>query len=505
MPPMPFDRFALIAAIVGLGASAPLPSSAQNVDAGALLPGQEAAGFTIAGAAPQLANPGGEARADLDLLLSRLKDKAPIAATVPDLSAYSDGTMIEMNAALDPEADPCVTAVQAALFLDAHLVETGLWEKMQSIDRPLETAAQIAMIWVLPDVFGVTADGLDILAFRKASPVFKALSIGSNALDSHEVLMKNNIGSVEQRQAIWTQEIVQNSIRNGWNEQIISDRRKYLQGKTLEYVGALAELDTTTEAAMTKTETQYQADLAEIERWEQAQYDALRVKYNVKQIWPDTAAVELEAVKTEVTSKGQAARNKRHLNLTEIAKAYDTNATGILQDIAKAQTQQDALVRYARPIARNECESITKTGSLPKVPFLPSDLDTPYDRDAKDETRLTAILALPHDQLIATLDTLGIWPEDKFLSCVCHAAGYGSSGTSQFYHPGTLGTYDKRYSCQHPGDPCIVSGFGCLRHPMPSDPGPWESCAAAAKGESAQTMTDSILFRLAARRRVVKD
>lgn len=505
MTPMPFGRLALIAALMGLGGPAPVPVSAQAVDAAALSPGQEAAGATIAGAAPQLANPGSAARADLDLLWSKVKDKAPIAATVPDLSAYSDGTMIEMNAALNPEADPCITAVQAALFLDAHLVETGLWEKMQSIDRPLETAAQIAMIWVLPDVFGVTADGLDILAFRKASPVFKALSIGANALDSHEVLMKNNIGSVEQRQAIWTQEIVQNSIKNGWNEQIISDRRQYLQGKTLEYVGNLAELDTTTETAMTKAEAQYQADLAKIDQWEQAQYDALRVKYNVRQIWPDTAAVDLQTVKTEVTAKGQAARNKRHLKLTEIATAYDTTATGILQDIARSQTQQDALVRYARPIARNECETIQKTGPLPKVPFLPSGLDTPYDRDAKDDARLTAILALPHDQLIATLDTLGIWPDDRLLSCVCRAAGYGSSGTSQFYHPGTLGTYDKRYSCQQPGDPCIVSGFGCLRHPMPSDPGPWESCAAAAKGDSAQTLTDSILSRLAARRGVAKN
>lgn|GEM_PF-3205057 len=501
----PFDRLALIATIMGLGVSAGLPGSAQTLDAGALSPGQMAAGSTIAGAAPQLANAGGEARVDLDLLLSKVKAKAPIAATVPDLSAYSDATMIEMNATLDPEADPCVTAVQSALFLDAHLVETGLWEKIQSIDRPLETLAQIGMIWALPDVYGVTGDGLDILAFRKASPVFKALSIGTNALQSHEVLMKNTIGSVEQRQAIWTQEIVQNSIKNGWNEQIISDRRKYLAGKTQDYVGALAELDKTTEAAMTKAETQYEADLAAIETWEKAQYDALQLNYNVTRIWPDTAAVDLQAVKTEVVSKGQAARNKRHLKLTEIATAYDTKATALLQDIAKAQTQQDALVRYARPIALKECESITKTGLLPKVPLLPSDLDPPYDRDAKDAARLTAILALPHDQLMATLDALGIWPDDAFLSCVCRAAGYGSSGTSQVYHPGTLGTYDKRYSCQHPGDPCVVSGFGCTRHPLPSDPGPWEKCAAAAKGASGQTVTDAILSRLAARRGVVKD
>src|SRR5690606_24432296 len=128
-----------------------------------------------------------------------------------------------------------------------------------------------------PDVFGVTADGLDVLAFRKASPVFKALSIATNAVSSHEVQMQHNIGSVEQREAIWTQDIVQKSVKYGWDEAVISERRKNLQGKTLDYVGALAKLDTKTEAGMKKIEDAYAADIAGVERWESDQYDALQV------------------------------------------------------------------------------------------------------------------------------------------------------------------------------------------------------------------------------------
>lgn len=495
-----FGQPALFAAITGLGIVCAAALGAQTVDAGALSPGPDATGSAVSGAAAQLANPGGAARVEMKLLMARLAGKGPVAATVADLSSYGDGTMIDMKAAIDPDADPCVASVQAALFLDAHLVETGWWEKLKSIDRPVEATAEILTIWALPDVYGVTADGLGLLSFRKASPVFQALSIGSNALGSYDVLVEHNIGSVEQRQAIWTQEIVQKSIKYGWDEGVISDRRAYLQGKTIEYVAALTDLDQKTETDMNRVETQFNTDIAKIDRWEADQYDALRVKYNVKTIWPENANTELAAIKNEAVSKGQAARNTRHGKLTALATAYDETATRIMQDIAKAETQQDALVRYARPIARNECESIRKDGALPNAPLLPSSLEAPFDRDAKDAARLGAILALPHEQLMTTLDALGIWPEERFLSCVCRAAGYGSSGTAQYYHPGTIGTYDKRYSCQHPGDPCIVSGFGCMRYPMPSDPKPWESCAAAAKGDAAQTVTDSILSRMAARR-----
>jgi hypothetical protein len=85
-------------------------------------------------------------------------------------------------------------------------------------------------------------------------------------------------------------------------------------------------------------------------------------------------------------------------------------------------------------------------------------------------------------------------PQD-FYNCVCRAAGYGSSGTSQYYHPDTIGTYDKRYSCQHPGPPCIVSGYGCSRHPLPSDPEIFESCAAKAGLEGGNPL-DNILTAL---------
>ncbi|MFN3845570.1 MAG: hypothetical protein ACK4RZ_07075 [Paracoccaceae bacterium] len=120
-------------------------------------------------------------------------------------------------------------------------------------------------------------------------------------------------------------------------------------------------------------------------------------------------------------------------------------------------------------------------------------------RTAAQEKVMTELFSLPHDRLMKTLTALGVTPSDDYLSCVCRAAGYGSSSTQQYYHPGTIGDYDKRYSCQHPGDPCIVSGFGCSRHPLPSDPKIWENCAATQRGKDGAAITDAVLAGLAAR------
>ncbi|MBK5947241.1 hypothetical protein CCR83_12515 [Rhodobacter veldkampii DSM 11550] len=119
-------------------------------------------------------------------------------------------------------------------------------------------------------------------------------------------------------------------------------------------------------------------------------------------------------------------------------------------------------------------------------------------RDAHDSHALTRWIGLPHERQLLVLQSLGVAVPQDYFNCVCRAAGYGSPGTAQFYHPDTLGDYDKRYSCQHPGPPCIVSGFGCLRHDLPTDPAIFERCAALAGLEGGNPM-DNILEALADR------
>lgn len=83
---------------------------------------------------------------------------------------------------------------------------------------------------------------------------------------------------------------------------------------------------------------------------------------------------------------------------------------------------------------------------------------------------------LDHAKLQATLKAVGVVPPEDFYHCLCRSAGYGSSSTRQFYHPDTIGAFNPAHSCAQPGDPCIVDGYGCTRHPLPSSSDVWKGC-----------------------------
>jgi hypothetical protein len=96
----------------------------------------------------------------------------------------------------------------------------------------------------------------------------------------------------------------------------------------------------------------------------------------------------------------------------------------------------------------------------------------------KHKSLVEYLTSLNHKKVEKVFDHLGVKPSQEFLNGLCRAAGYGSSGTSQIYHPDTIGEYNAKYSCNKPGDPCVVSGFGCMRYPLPSDPKIWEQALA---------------------------
>lgn len=125
-------------------------------------------------------------------------------------------------------------------------------------------------------------------------------------------------------------------------------------------------------------------------------------------------------------------------------------------------------------------------------------------RDHDDTKVLNGVIPLDFRKHQMVLQELGIQPSDAYYSCICAAAGYGSSSTSQFYHPETIGTYDARYSCQQPGDPCVVSGFGCSRHPLPTDPKIWESCSAQGDAHVVDQLLNQVRGKWATRQNDLK-
>ncbi len=96
----------------------------------------------------------------------------------------------------------------------------------------------------------------------------------------------------------------------------------------------------------------------------------------------------------------------------------------------------------------------------------------------KTRDYMQRIRELNHAKMQNVFKKLGIHPTLDFYNCLCASAGYGSPGTSQLYHPDTIGEYNPKYSCNRPGDACVVAGYGCTRHPLPSDKKIWDQCMA---------------------------
>lgn len=114
--------------------------------------------------------------------------------------------------------------------------------------------------------------------------------------------------------------------------------------------------------------------------------------------------------------------------------------------------------------------------------------EPPPEELAKRRAHIVERLAqLNHTKLQATLAAVGVVPSTDFYNCLCHDAGYGSSGTQQFYHPGTIGAFNPTYSCSQPGEPCVVSGFGCMRYPLPSSAKVWAGCLATNRVGQTKT------------------
>jgi len=106
------------------------------------------------------------------------------------------------------------------------------------------------------------------------------------------------------------------------------------------------------------------------------------------------------------------------------------------------------------------------------------------EKTAKEKRRcliMNKLIQLNHTKFIDVLKKLNVKSPDPYLDCLCRNAGYGSSTTRQFYHPGILGKFDERYTCQRPGEPCVVAGFGCGRHPLPTKQSVIDGCMKTNK------------------------
>ena len=416
----------------------------------------------------------------IDAKLKSLAEQNLMTARINDISSYSNDTVMGLSAILSESDDPCTQAVRAAVYLDGHLAEADWTEVGKGyLDRPVSLALETILIFVTPDVPGQLSDVTS--SVRALSNSLNVVSKVLNGYDAYKNAKKHYAETQLIRDGVATNEIVQQAARGNWTEADVTRERQALLVSAQSKAEEMLALQTRISDGLKEVDTRYE------EAVQIAKYELEREIARLSGNNPDSPMNSLlnlndypaatRAYDDKINAAG-AVRAQEHQEVVERSYQRMREAQFATE---KALAQVEALARYSAPLARGECSKIRRDGPIAKPITKP---------DAVSE-----VLKLPDDKLMIFLKSIGLTPSADLMNCVCRSAGYGSTGTSQYYHPDTIGTYDKRYSCQHPGPPCIVAGFGCSRYPLPSDKDIWTNCGKSAGQDVPAAINQAVKAR----------
>ena len=112
----------------------------------------------------------------------------------------------------------------------------------------------------------------------------------------------------------------------------------------------------------------------------------------------------------------------------------------------------------------------------------------------KQELTARYLSQLNHAKMEKLMQRLGKKAPDSFYNCLCRADGGGAAaGVGVSYHPQPVKPYNKRYSCNREGPPCMASGMGCWRFPLPNDEKIWAACMKANPLENAAPIDAAVI------------
>ncbi len=425
-----------------------------------------------------------------------LMSSRPLGYVMPenaDMRSYPDQTVHELDKLLKGQTDDCLRSVEIAVFLDAHLHESSLEEGLSEIYETGLTE-EILNIWVVPDIYAGSDSALKLLGNTTLAASVEGLGIASNLFSTYDALVDHNVRAAAARHEAWVQEIVHQSIQGSWDENQIVRAQGLMQEKIQRQMARAAEINQIAERAVNAAEIASSDAILKLKIAYENEMDAARVKAKNSAVYLEdkTYKNDVNRAELKLTNGKKAALDKRQADILASLALREREMSDALQRIAKAKVQQDSVSRYSVPIARQQCESIRKKGIAPKAVHC----------DKGDV--LCLLTRLPHDRLLSTLKELSVEPSQDFLNCLCRSAGYGSPSASQFYEADTIGKYDVRYSCQQPGDPCIVAGYGCTRHPLPRKTEIWTGCGAKGQSDTSKNPVEDFLSALRKRATVAK-
>jgi hypothetical protein len=346
-----------------------------------------------------------------------------------------------------------------------------------------------------------------------------------NAWQSAEIVQEHWGDTVAVQHGRWARAAYDEARREDWSAEEIGAEIVNLQGQSNKLLAAINADTAAFEAAVTAEEDRHAAASAEIDAGYQARLDAIaedeatggerrrreqwlrehadsgEPKPGMGRIIDPTrnpSEISHEWAITETEPGGAYYREERarafqdlelrriaeklsyEATLTKLGYDFDMTMQDRLSDLSELQVERETLHRMNLPMASGNCKDIAKPGKV---------------KEKLPEIGMETLIALPHDELLNVLSVLKILPPDEMMTCICQRANYGQMGTTQIYHPDTYGDYDPRYACNKPGPPCIVSGYGCTRNPLPSNPAFWKDCAIGTDLDG-MTVPQAIVDRL---------
>ncbi|WP_198586226.1 hypothetical protein [Roseovarius salinarum] len=409
-----------------------------------------------------------------------------------NLLHYNSTTLQHLEMKLSKIDDPCEQAVLAKLYLDAN---------QDDVMPAAKLGLDILTTIVVPNHFDISKGAKDLLVDpTKGLSELKVASKVHNAVNIGQALNAFARGEMEGQKAAqlgrWALNVYEKARSEAWDPGRIKQERKERLARNEELQNEIQALLAEMDERARKHEKQYEARIEEIDRQLDKDLQAIRAgraasdeeKRRLERLRdPDFVVPGTLGYQPGVDVKGRPSiEEMRQRYLADAQNQYERARAGAellaqslrmkemaslevelrilgkqiqekmakrLGQMARMHAEEQALKEFSAPVLAGDCEKL-RDGYVDPV---------------------STVARLPYGKLNIFLDHIGARPSGSFYDCLCREARYGSPQTRQFFHPGSL--EDSSPACERPGPPCVVAGWGCGRHPLPSGAGIWQTCA----------------------------
>ena len=252
---------------------------------------------------------------------------------------------------IDGIKDPCVAALELKLFLDA--VPQGFRQ------RSANMAVDVAAIWLLPNDWDL------IESWGKAKfgkmPGVGLISTAQNSLDTWNRVKQDFVPTVATEKGGWILSAYERFKKGKWTEeQIVADQRR-LQLEGEQALGRMEELHAAFEFQVAKMQAEFDREITRINEESFARFRETRRVVAEKDsagefIWWDVG--QQLAYDSVTFARIEAKRKWHELEMNLLGRNYEAAVSAKLLEVARLQTERQALEAYALPLVKKDCPEI---------------------------------------------------------------------------------------------------------------------------------------------------